>query len=206
DLDEANREEEVIIKESPDLIAHGGEPVNESPPPPSHEDTPGSPSSVMDLDEIDKDLLGDLTADDLFAADTSTTLESEETDKTSDEKITEVPSDEEIDKILDSRHTEAAPEAAIVKPTELDPEEEKRHEKARRIARVIINDIRNYNPEKLADGIRSGNIMKTLGVEIERGRQLYIKRVPQDIARVTNYYRESLIKILADGRTDLFGW
>ncbi|MBN1354643.1 hypothetical protein JXA40_00055 [bacterium] len=90
-------------------------------------------------------------------------------------------------------------------PTQ-DPEDEKRHEKAKRIARVIVNDIRNYNTDRLAEGIRVGNIMKTLGVEIERGRQLYIKRVPPDIARTTNYYRESLIKLLADGRTDLFGW
>ncbi len=92
------------------------------------------------------------------------------------------------------------------KKIELDPEDVKRHEKAKRIARVIINDIRNYNPDKLAEGIRQGNILKTLGVEIERGRQLYIKRVPPDIAKITNYYRENLIKLLADGRPELFGW
>jgi hypothetical protein len=96
----------------------------------------------------------------------------------------------------------SAPKPEVV----MDPEEAKRHEKAQRIARVIINDIRNYNPEHLAEGIRVGNIMKTLGVEIERGRQLYIKRVPPDIAKTTNYYRESLIKILSDGQPKLFGW
>jgi hypothetical protein len=132
----------------------------------------------------------------------------------------EAPSEQDIEMLLHA----AAPKVAEIKketpapapaPTpppqpvqeaEPDPEEIKRHEKARRIARVIINDIRNYNPDKLAEGIRQGNILKTLGVEIERGRQLYIKRVPPDIAKITNYYRESLIKILADGRPELFGW
>ncbi len=88
----------------------------------------------------------------------------------------------------------------------IDPEEEKRHEKAQRIARVIVNEIRIYHPEKLAEGIKQGNIMNVLGVEIEKGRQHYIQRIPPDIARSTNYYRESLIKMLADGNPELFGW
>ncbi|MBN1295159.1 hypothetical protein JXA80_00165 [bacterium] len=99
----------------------------------------------------------------------------------------------------------AQPPATPPEPAEMDPEELKAHEKAKRIARVIVNDIRNYNPEKLAEGIRMGNIMKTLGKEVERGRLLYIKRVPMEITRESNYYKEALIKILADGRSDLLG-
>ncbi len=137
-------------------------------------------------------------------------------------KKMDIPSEDLIESILDQRAaalktqtaapithrveqpatvSESAPAAS-----EIDPEEEKAHEKARRIARVIINDIRNYNPDKLAEGIRIGNIMKTLGAEVEMGRQLYVKRVPPEIARNTNYYRENLIKILADGRADLLGF
>lgn len=90
--------------------------------------------------------------------------------------------------------------------SEIDQENQKRHEKARRIARVIVNDIRNYNPDNLAEGIRIGNIMKTLGKEVERGRLLYIKRVAPDIVKETNYYREALINILADGQPELLGF
>lgn len=100
---------------------------------------------------------------------------------------------------------EPTPPPPPPKPAEPDPEEQKRHDKAKRIARVIVNDIRNYNPDKLAEGIRMGGIMKTLGKEVERGRLLYIKRVPPEITRETNYYREALIKILADGQPDLLG-
>lgn len=134
----------------------------------------------------------------------------------------DIPSEAFIDSILDQRSgskkaqippvvtpvVETPVVAAVETPQEapvMDPEEEKAHEKARRIARVIINDIRNYNPEKLAEGIRIGNIIKLLGAEIEMGRQLYVKRVSPEIARSTNYYRENLIKILADGRPDLLG-
>jgi len=111
---------------------------------------------------------------------------------------------EDVDVDLEAME-EAKTEPKPAAPAAMDPEDQKRHEKARRIARVIVNDIRNYNPENLAEGIRMGNIMKTLGKEVERGRLLYIKRVPQDITRETNYYREALIKILADGRPDLLG-
>ncbi len=129
----------------------------------------------------------------------------------------ELPSESDIEDLLDSVVMKEKPKAEPEKPAapkppkapdleDLDPEERKQHEKARRIARVIINDIRNYNPDKLASGIQAGNIMKTLGVEIERGRRLYIKRVPPEIVKSTNYYREAIINILADGRPDLFGW
>ncbi len=137
-------------------------------------------------------------------------------------KKMDIPSEDLIESILDQRAATlktqtAAPIAhrveqpvtvseSAIPAAEMDPEEEKAHEKARRIARVIINDIRNYNPDKLAEGIRIGNIMKTLGAEVEMGRQLYVKRVPPEIARNTNYYRENLIKILADGRADLLGF
>ena len=121
----------------------------------------------------------------------------------------------------DSKESPPAGEAPVVKPTEsvtesevtepkadssFDLENQKRHEKAKRIARVIVNDIRNYNPDNLAEGIRISNIMKTLGKEVERGRLLYIKRVPPDIVKETNYYREALINILADGRPELLGF
>ena len=97
-------------------------------------------------------------------------------------------------------------DSGVREPPPLDAEDQARHEKAKRIARVIVNDIRNYNPDNLAEGIRIGSIMKTLGKEIERGRLLYIKRVPADIAKETNYYRDALVKILADGQPELLGF
>jgi len=161
----------------------------------------------------DEDIVKDTSHDDFFTdEETFSTEPSGTTAATEDAPPSPAPpvrdtaamqppetKDEDID--LEDEKTEPKPAA----PAAVDPDEQKRHEKARRIARVIVNDIRNYNPENLAEGIRMGNIMKTLGKEVERGRLLYIKRVPQDITRETNYYREALIKILADGRPDLLG-
>ena len=165
------------------------------------------------LDE-DEDEVDSILPEELFSADLAAAFQDDDEDEQeleiADVKEEAAPalSDSELDSLFGKpeEETPPSPPPTPVPEAEMDPEDVKRHEKSRRIARVIINDIRNYNPEKLAEGIKAGNIMKTLGVEVERGRQLYIKRVPPDIARSTNYYREALIKILSDGRSDLFGW
>lgn len=166
-------------------------------------------------DDIVKDASAeDFFHDDTFAPDTEPATETDAADtavaepdelELDDGKPSDLKSAAEADAEAEIAQEKAKPEPKPAAPAAMDPEEQKRHEKARRIARVIVNDIRNYNPENLAEGIRMGNIMKTLGKEVERGRLLYIKRVPQDITRETNYYREALIKILADGRPDLLG-
>jgi len=138
----------------------------------------------------DGDILEDLQDDDFLAAapkSSETSLESEPL------------------KVIEPKPSPPKPAPKPKVPAQKDPEDQKRHDKAKRIARVIVNDIRNYNTDKLAEGIQMGNIMKTLGKEVERGRLLYIKRVSQEITRETNYYREALIKILADGQPDLLG-
>jgi outer membrane biosynthesis protein TonB len=125
------------------------------------------------------------------------------------EKPVESPVEKPVETPVE-KPVQAAPAPVPVPVSEsgsdIDQENQKRHEKARRIARVIVNDIRNYNPDNLAEGIRIGNIMKTLGKEVERGRLLYIKRVAPDIVKETNYYREALINILADGQPGLLGF
>ncbi|MCD4653848.1 hypothetical protein K8T06_07915 [bacterium] len=144
---------------------------------------------VMSGTNEETDILEDLQDDDFFSGASTTDPMALESKQDSDPIIA----------------IEPKPEPEPVAPAPPDPDEAKRHEKAKRIARVIVNDIRNYNTDKLAEGIRMGNIMKTLGKEVERGRLLYIKRIPPEITRETNYYREALIKILADGRLDLLG-
>ncbi|MBN1879626.1 hypothetical protein JW823_05905 [bacterium] len=154
----------------------------------------GQQSSMFDPDALHEDSTeGDLLEIDFSDTDaTQTAAESEPAVLTPQPQ----PSQEVI----------VVADSGIREPPALNPEDQIRHEKAKRIARVIVNDIRNYNPDNLAEGIRIGSIMKTLGKEVERGRLLYIKRVPADIAKETNYYRDALVKILADGQPELLGF
>jgi predicted Zn finger-like uncharacterized protein len=85
-------------------------------------------------------------------------------------------------------------------PEGLAPEERKRHEKARRLARVLASDIAIYNREKRDRGILEGNLVAVLGYEIKKSWDIYKERVGADFANGTPYFRDALNEIVAEGR------
>jgi len=92
-----------------------------------------------------------------------------------------------------------APAAAAV-PQGLSPEESQRHERARRLARVLASDIAIYNREKRERGIRDGNLVAVLGYEIKKSWETYKERVGADFANSTPYFRDALNEIVAEGQ------
>lgn len=64
-------------------------------------------------------------------------------------------------------------------------------EKAKRLARIIVSDIALYNQEAVAEGIRNGTFFELLKEDIEEGRRLYEKRVPEAIRSRRDYYQEA---------------
>ncbi len=70
-------------------------------------------------------------------------------------------------------------------------------EKAKRLARIIISDIALYNQELLEKGIRQGNIEEELKNDLEEGRRLFIKRVPEYIRQKADYLTESMNELIA---------
>ncbi|HEX7077826.1 MAG TPA: zinc-ribbon domain-containing protein [Candidatus Eisenbacteria bacterium] len=85
-------------------------------------------------------------------------------------------------------------------PDGLEPEERKRHERARRLARVLASDIAIYNREKRDRGILEGNLVAVLGYEIKKSWDIYKERVGADFANGTPYFRDALNEIVAEGR------
>lgn len=85
-------------------------------------------------------------------------------------------------------------------PDGLAPEERKRHERARRLARVLASDIAIYNREKRDRGILEGNLVAVLGYEIKKSWDIYKERVGTDFANGTPYFRDALNEIVAEGR------
>src|SRR5260221_433988 len=73
-------------------------------------------------------------------------------------------------------------------PDGLTPEQMQRHEKARRLARVLASDIAIYNREKRERGIREGNLVAVLGYEIKKSWETYKERVGADFANSTPYF------------------
>lgn len=72
--------------------------------------------------------------------------------------------------------------------------------RARRLARVLVSDILCYNREKRDRALLDGNLMAVLGDEIKKSWELYKQKVGPELAGSTNYFKEALNEILADGQ------
>jgi len=85
-------------------------------------------------------------------------------------------------------------------PAGLSQEEQSKHEKARRLARVLASDIAIYNRDKRDRGIREGNLVAMLGYEIKKSWEIYKERVGSEFANSTPYFRDALNEMLAEGK------
>ncbi len=94
----------------------------------------------------------------------------------------------------------ALPGVAAPVPEGLSTEEKARHEKARRLARVLASDIAIYNKEKKDRGLSEGNLVAVLGYEIKKSWEIYKERVGADFANSTPYFRDALNDLLAEGK------
>ena len=64
-------------------------------------------------------------------------------------------------------------------------------EKARRFARIIVSDIALYNQEAVVEGLKNGTFYELLKTDVDEGREIYEKRVPEVIRRQKDYYQEA---------------
>ena len=82
---------------------------------------------------------------------------------------------------------------------------DERREEARRFARLLVSEIKLYNERAVLEGREHGNLYERLRDDIDRSRQMYEERIPQDVRNGTNYFYEELVQILADGRVEALG-
>ncbi len=104
----------------------------------------------------------------------------------------------------------AAPEAAAVeepavatmttKPDSAKADENSTDRKARRLARALVSDILVYNRDKRDNALANGTLVQALGQEIKKSWELYKERVTPEVATETNYFKEALNDILAEGQ------
>jgi predicted Zn finger-like uncharacterized protein len=92
--------------------------------------------------------------------------------------------------------TATPPRTASAADRRADPAEEK----ARRLARALVSDILVYNREARDKALVEGNLVQALGQEIKKSWELYKERVSPEMANQTNFFREALNEILADGQ------
>ena len=73
-------------------------------------------------------------------------------------------------------------------------------DRAKRLARVLVSDILCYNQDRRDQALEDGTLMTVLGEEIKKSWELYKEKVGPDLANSTNYFKEALNEILADGQ------
>lgn len=83
--------------------------------------------------------------------------------------------------------------------------EEALHEEARRLARLLVSEIKLYNEEQVEAGRRNRDIYERLREDIDRSRQMYEERVDPRLVKSTDYFYQELVRILAAGDPKALG-
>ncbi len=99
------------------------------------------------------------------------------------------------------------PGSAFAKP---EPEktaegEEALHEEARRLARLLVSEIKLYNEEIIEEGRRNRDIYDRLKDDIDRSRQMYEERIDPRLHGKESYFHQELVQRLAGGDESLLG-
>jgi hypothetical protein len=84
-------------------------------------------------------------------------------------------------------------------------DDSKRHDEARRFARLLVSEIKLYNEPKVDAGRKNKDLYERLKEDIDRSRQMYDERIAEDVRKVSNYFYDELVRILADGRSEALG-
>ena len=95
---------------------------------------------------------------------------------------------------------EPAPAAKPAKSTKSKRGGRSKDDRAKRLARVLVSDILCYNQDRRDQALQDGTLMTVLGEDIKKSWELYKEKVGADLANSTNYFKEALNEILADGQ------
>ncbi|HEX6179554.1 MAG TPA: hypothetical protein VF057_14415 [Thermoanaerobaculia bacterium] len=84
-------------------------------------------------------------------------------------------------------------------------EQSKRHDEARRFARLLVSEIKLYNEAKVEQGRKNHDLYERLKEDIDRSRQMYDERIAEDVRKTSNYFYDELVRVLADGNAGALG-
>ena len=84
-------------------------------------------------------------------------------------------------------------------------EEREVHLRAQRFARLLVDEIKLYNHQKVEEGRAGRNLYECLKDDIEKSRASYNKRYGNSPAASGDYFTKELVRILADNDISLLG-
>jgi hypothetical protein len=87
----------------------------------------------------------------------------------------------------------------------LNAEEEEIHKKARRFAKLLVDEIKLYNQAKVAEGRQHHDLYDRLKEDIEKSRASYDKRYGNTAAASGDYFNQEVVRILAENDASVLG-
>jgi len=83
--------------------------------------------------------------------------------------------------------------------------EEELHKKAKRFAKLLVEEIKLYNQSKVSEGKQHKDLYDRLKIDIEKSRATYDKRYSESAVASADYFTQELVRILADNDVSLMG-
>jgi hypothetical protein len=77
--------------------------------------------------------------------------------------------------------------------------------KARRFAKLLVDEIKLYNQQEVAAGKQASDLYDRLREPIDKSREAYDRRYANTVAAAGNYFINELVRILADNNIALMG-
>ncbi len=74
------------------------------------------------------------------------------------------------------------------------------HERAKRLARLIVADIILYNQDKIAEGVKNDTLFSLLDKDISEGRKYYDRQVDPAVAQASAYFDWALVDQLVKAK------
>ena len=84
-------------------------------------------------------------------------------------------------------------------------DEEERHSRAQRFARVQVAEIRLYHSQAVKTGRADSNLYRALQSQIDGVRTIYQEQYLKKAPNMTDYLHQEILRTLANGHTDLLG-
>lgn len=80
-------------------------------------------------------------------------------------------------------------------PTQKDP-----HERAQRLARLIVGEIVLYHKEKIVEAIKNDRLFEDLERELDEARAYYERNVDPAVRVQAGYFDQAVVDILVKGQ------
>jgi len=107
-----------------------------------------------------------------------------------------------VDEVPQQAAAAAAPVPAAAAPA---TEEDELHKKARRFAKLLVEEIKLYNQPRVVEGKHKRDLYDRLREDIEKSRMTYQKRYGETPVAAADYFNQELIRVLADNDVSLMG-